>query len=135
MKPSSMACRMVYSWNGDVPDAPGSSKSVFVLNLGVAVKAKKLKFGWRARFIAFRSTAASFRREGHRPPRRIAAPQSPPRSPSLFSIPLSAVVVSPLCEEWASSTITAKRLPFVSIFTSSPLSSSVESAREMNGNF
>ena len=45
MKPSSMACRMVYSWNGDAPAGPGSSNSALVLNFGVAVKAKKLRFG------------------------------------------------------------------------------------------
>lgn len=45
MKPFSMAWRMVYSWNGEVPDGPGSSNSVLVLNFGVAVKAKKLKLG------------------------------------------------------------------------------------------
>ena len=50
-------------------------------------------------------------------------------------MPLSAVAVSPLCEECASSTITAKRLPAVSIFTPAPFFSSVESAWVMKGNF
>ncbi len=30
--------------------SPGSLKTAFVLNFGVAVKAKKLKFSWRGRF-------------------------------------------------------------------------------------
>ena len=37
-----MACRIEYSWNGELPDGPASSKTAFVLNFGVAVKAKKL---------------------------------------------------------------------------------------------
>jgi hypothetical protein len=36
---------MVYSWNGACAGRPGSSNSALVLNLGVAVKAKKLRFG------------------------------------------------------------------------------------------
>ena len=55
--------------------------------------------------------------------------------PSLFSIPLREVAVSPLCDECASSTMTAKRFPAVSILTSEPFFSRVESAREMKGNF
>ena len=58
-----------------------------------------------------------------------------PALPSLFRMPFSAATVSPDCELWASSTITAKRLPAVSSASPSPFFSSVRIAWLMNGNF
>ena len=116
MKPSSMAWRMLYSWKGEAPDGPGSSNSALVLNFGVAVKAKKLRFGCRARFSASRSTAALASSERSSSSSSESCAAIAASIPSLFSMPLSAVAVSPLWEECASSTMTAKRLPAVSIW-------------------
>ena len=134
-KPSSMACRSVYSWNGDEPNRPGSSNSALVLNFGVAVKAKKLRFGCRARCSASRSTAASVWSERPSSSSSESWAAIAASMPSLFSMPLRTVAVSPLCDECASSTMTAKRFPTVSMVTPEPCCSSVESACEMKGNF
>ena len=135
MKPSSMACRMVYSWKGDEPVGPGSSNRALVLNFGVAVKAKKLRFGCRARRSASRSTAALAPSERSSSSSSESCAAMAASIPSLFSMPLRAVAVSPPWDECASSTMTAKRLPAVSILTPEPFFPSVESAWEMKGNF
>ena len=50
-------------------------------------------------------------------------------------MPRKALAVSPLWEEWASSTITAKRFPAVSILMVSPFFSNVLRACAIKGNF
>ena len=47
MKPSSIAWRMEYRWNGSkFPDAPLRPNNSRVLGFGVAVNAKNDRFGW-----------------------------------------------------------------------------------------
>ena len=110
-------------------------KRALVLNFGVAVNAKKLRFGCLARCSALRNTASftSLERSSSSSSESWAAIAA--SIPSLFNIPLRSLAVSPLWEECASSTMTAKRFPAVSIFTPIPFFSRVESACEMKGNF
>ena len=114
MKPSSIACRIEYTWKGagrlsSDGGREGSGrvpKSCSVLSLGVAVKATKvIPSSLPADFACI--CAAS----------RSSVSNSPPSSSSASSAgdstSFSLAAVSLVCEECASSAITAKRLPSV----------------------
>ena len=109
MNPSSMAWRIEYRWNGSkLPSSRRLPNSSSVFCFGVAVKAKVETFGSLPRFSISARTALSSSSSG------VCAEAS---SASASSRDLGAstafrlFVLSPDCEEWASSTMTAKRLP------------------------
>lgn len=68
--------------------------------MGVAVKAKKLMFGWLARSSIVASSTSS------------TLTSAPSSCCSAVKTLLSAPAAEPVCEEWASSAITAKRRVF-----------------------
>ncbi len=105
-----MAWRIEYRWNGsNLPVSglrvPNSSR---VLALGVAVNAKKLRLGGMPRAATARASASSTG--------SVGTATSPMSSASATVSSCSSVApmarrrslaASPVCEEWASSTITA----------------------------
>ena len=106
---------MLYRWNGaNVSSGCLVPNSSSVLALGVAVNANIDTFGTGPRaaisaMIVFSSSSSG-----------VAAPDSSPSAASsepALSTPLRLLVPSPDCDECASSTMTAKRLP-----DSSPIS-------------
>ncbi len=82
------------------------------MNFGVAVKAKKLRFGWRARLIiSFRGGLASS--DSSSVFLLASCCGDGVGDAVLVEDALERATVSPDCELCASSTITAKRLPAV----------------------
>jgi hypothetical protein len=96
---SSIAWRIVYRWNGCFsPSAFGVPNSSTVRSFGVAVNAKKLRFAWWPRAA---TTAASADSESN------SSSSSPTDAAPAPRACLSALAASPVCDEWASSTMTA----------------------------
>jgi hypothetical protein len=109
MKPSSIACRMLYRWNGsNFPSARLLPNSSSVFGFGVAVKAKIERFGSGPRLAISARIALSSSSSGVSAPASSAsACSSEPEASTAFML----FVLSPDCDECASSTISGKRLP------------------------
>ena len=102
MKPSSMAWRMEYRWKGaGLPSGPLWPNSSSVLNLGVAVKAKKDRLDCRPRARAARRAAWSGVSTSPTSAAYFSAMLEPPRISFMF------FAISPDCELCASSTMMA----------------------------
>ncbi len=91
-----------------MPSARRTPKSSSVLGLGVAVKAKVERFGSRPRRSISASTVLSSSSSGVAAPDSSASASASDREASTA---LRLFVLSPDCEECASSTITAKLRP------------------------